>query len=179
MGDKVTAASNEYSSDTRLLIAKGEICKVVAISADINADTKQDKFVIIQTGSEQTQRKCVDQIEHAHAITVHKSQGLGVDHVTIALHETAGRHLLVRQLLYTALTRTIFTTDQALRASLLNTAPEKRQSRLYARVRQQDLPKQVDKLKKLAKGNCILPDAALKCIVEYAQLSEWFWNGQV
>ena len=76
------------------------------------------------------------EVDTAHAMTVHRSQGSQFDQVTVLLPEPDSR-TLTRELLYTALTRAqskvrVITTEESLRAAVAR--PARRATGLAARI---------------------------------------------
>ncbi|MBQ9298428.1 MAG: ATP-dependent RecD-like DNA helicase [Clostridia bacterium] len=108
-GDRVMQIKNNYDIyweknaekyETGVGIFNGEIGKIVEIN-------HKEKYVKIEFDDEKQAMYSyseLDQIEHAYAITIHKSQGSEFDVVILVLPK-AYQMLLTRNLLYTALTR--------------------------------------------------------------------------
>lgn len=93
--DKVMHTKNEYKNND-LFVSNGSFGSIVG----------NKKVFFLERGKPVFFRELqhADQIELAYAITVHKSQGSGFNHVFVVLPDKS-RHLS-RELLYTALTRT-------------------------------------------------------------------------
>jgi exodeoxyribonuclease V alpha subunit len=110
-GDKVMQTKNNYSmewyysddshfSASGIGVFNGDLGRIVSI------DTDAKEAVIRFDGNRDAtyEFKELEQIEHAYAVTVHKSQGSEFPVVILPLFAGAGR-FLSRNLLYTALTR--------------------------------------------------------------------------
>lgn len=74
------------------------------IISNINEEEKQIKVVFDDEKIAWYSYSDLDQLEHAYAITIHKSQGSEFDVVLIVLPQSAPM-LLTRNLLYTGITR--------------------------------------------------------------------------
>lgn len=92
--DKVMHTQNEYK-DNELLVSNGSLGAIVS--------NKKVFFVEHDEPIPIKSLRTQNMLELAYAITVHKSQGSGFNHVFIVLPEKA--RLSYRELLYTALTR--------------------------------------------------------------------------
>ena len=106
VNDKVSARKNDYDpASSCLAMARGELAQVLNVhDADHKARAPRKIDLLLADGTIHLQKTSED-FEHAHAITVHKSQSLGVEEVIVAFHEKCGECLMSRELLYTAMTR--------------------------------------------------------------------------
>jgi len=82
----------------------------------------------------------LDELEHAYAITIHKSQGSEYPAVVIPLLQ-GPRQLYNRNLLYTAVTRarkcvTLVGSDTVFQEMIENTTEQNRNSSLHERIRE-------------------------------------------
>lgn len=93
--DKVMHTKNEYKNN-ELFVSNGSFGSIVG--------NKKVFFIERERPILFKELQNADQIELAYAITVHKSQGSGFNHVFILLPKKSG--FLSRELLYTGLTRT-------------------------------------------------------------------------
>lgn len=93
--DKVMHTKNEYKKN-ELFVSNGSFGSIVG--------NKKVFFVERENSIHFNELQHSDQIELAYAITVHKSQGSGFNHVFVILPSKS--QFLTRELLYTALTRT-------------------------------------------------------------------------
>lgn len=87
--------------------------------------------------------QALDELEHAYAITIHKSQGSEYPAVVMPIL-TGPRMLFNRNLLYTAVTRakkcvTIVGSNQMVQQMITNINEQKRCSSLYTRIRELEL----------------------------------------
>ncbi|MDQ4075851.1 MAG: AAA family ATPase [Chloroflexota bacterium] len=96
LGDRVMAIRNNYEKD----VVNGLQGEVV----DVDPSTKMVKVRFDGEVSASFRKDELDDLTHAYAITVHKSQGGEFPVVVLVLDPSAGP-LLHRQLLYTAVTR--------------------------------------------------------------------------
>lgn len=98
-GDKVIQVANNYELD----VFNGEIGRVISIFEDDERDTcvevmyDEDKTVIYD-------RMCVDELNHAWCLTIHKSQGSEYPVVIMPIHPSQDS-MLNKNLVYTGLTR--------------------------------------------------------------------------
>ncbi len=92
-GDKVICVKNRHD----LEVYNGDLGRVEAVGRDASTIRFDDRVV-------DWPREDLDQIEHAYAVTVHKSQGSEYPAVVLALHRSHGI-MRRRTLLYTAVTR--------------------------------------------------------------------------
>ena len=97
MGDRVMAIRNQYEKD----VVNGLQGRVTDVDLETKAVTAHFDGDVIATFSGIEE---LDDLTHAYAITVHKSQGNEFPVVLLALDHSAGL-LLYRQLVYTAITR--------------------------------------------------------------------------
>lgn len=93
--DKVMHTKNEYKNN-ELFVSNGSFGSIVGNKKVFFVE--RDKPIFFR------EMRNADQIELAYAITVHKSQGSGFNHVFVVLPNKS--RYLSRELLYTALTRT-------------------------------------------------------------------------
>lgn len=108
-GDKVMQTSNNYSKEWRL---QGVGASLGRGDGVFNGDMgtidcmDEDQTYILFDGERLAgyERAELDQLEHAYAVTVHKSQGSEFDTVILPLLY-GGNDFLTRNLLYTAMTR--------------------------------------------------------------------------
>ena len=109
-GDKIIQTSNNYSKEWFLTskdkyyqqgfgVFNGDVGEIL----DINKDSKLATILFEDRQAEYTQNE-LEQLEHAYAITVHKSQGSEFDTVILPLFYGASP-FLTKNLLYTAVTR--------------------------------------------------------------------------
>ncbi|MEC3981025.1 ATP-dependent DNA helicase [Amycolatopsis sp. H20-H5] len=131
-GDKVMPARNNYDKGTAGVF-NGSAGTVTSVDVDDRTVTVtlDDGEAVIYGFDE------LDELAHAYAITVHRSQGSEYAYVVIALSSAAGPFLLQRNLLYTAITRAktmvvIVGSHDALRRAIRNSA-EPRNTRLTTR----------------------------------------------
>ncbi len=129
VGDKVMQIRNNYDKD----VYNGDIGTVVKIdnevqevSVDYDGKTTAYEFIDL------------DEIVHAYAISVHKSQGSEYPAVVIPVL-TQHYMLLQRNLLYTGITRgkklvVLVGTRKALAIAVKNNKPQKRYTRLRERI---------------------------------------------
>jgi exodeoxyribonuclease V alpha subunit len=96
LGDRVMAIRNQYEKDV-VNGLQGEIIDIDSLAKSVTVQF-EDEVSATFTKEE------LDDLTHAYAITVHKSQGNEFPVVLLALDQSAGR-LLYRQLVYTAITR--------------------------------------------------------------------------
>ncbi len=130
VGDKVMQVENNYKKN----VFNGDIGRLARI------DTRKREMVVRIDGHPVTY--CwdeVDELMHAFAVTIHKSQGSEYDAVVVALHPQHHR-MLQRNLLYTAITRArglvvLVGTRRAVGIAVKNDKVRKRHSGLRARLR--------------------------------------------
>lgn len=104
-GDRVMQIKNDYditwerSGETGCGIFNGDIGTIISVLGD-------DECMLIDFDGRLTRYDftMLDELEHAYAITVHKSQGSEYPYVIIPIYN-CGDRLLTRNLLYTAVTR--------------------------------------------------------------------------
>ncbi|MBP9206248.1 MAG: ATP-dependent RecD-like DNA helicase [Kofleriaceae bacterium] len=129
-GDKVMQVKNDYDRG----VFNGDIGAIVALDAD-------DGLVRVGFGGREVDydRNELDQLVHAYAVSVHKSQGSEYPAVVLAL---ANQHymMLERSLLYTAVTRgkklvVVVGSRQALARAVRTTTAKKRLTWLAERIR--------------------------------------------
>ena len=104
-GDRVMQIKNDYdiiwtkNGDEGYGIFNGDIGTVISVLSD-------DECMLIDFEGRLTRYEftMLDELEHAYAITVHKSQGSEYPYVIIPVYN-CGDRLLTRNLLYTAVTR--------------------------------------------------------------------------
>lgn len=109
VGDRVMQIKNNYDimwekKDGETKFGSGIFNGEFGIISNINEEEKQIKVVFDDEKIAWYQFQDLDQLEHAYAITIHKSQGSEFDVVLIVLPQSAPM-LLTRNLLYTGITR--------------------------------------------------------------------------
>jgi hypothetical protein len=118
-GDKVCATENVYDASNRLHLAKGEIARVTRW-----IKLPEGKYALaLQTATSDHPRVDAHSVALAHAITVHKSQSLGVPRILFGFHESCGCALL-----------TLIGSRNGLRHMLMHSTPMVRLSCLGARL---------------------------------------------
>ncbi len=113
MGDKVMQIKNNYqlewevSSKFGLVIEKGlgVFNGDMGIVSDVSTYNGTVEVTYEEGKKVEYQLKMLDELEHAYAITIHKSQGSEYPAVIIPLLPGGARVLFNRNLLYTAVTR--------------------------------------------------------------------------
>ncbi len=129
-GDKVMQIKNNYDKD----VYNGDIGTIVSIDGDSSRlYAKMDCGIVEYDFTE------LDELVHAYAVSIHKSQGSEYPAVVIPLL-TQHYVMLQRNLLYTAITRgkklvVIVGTKKALRIAVANDKTKKRWTRLAERLR--------------------------------------------
>ncbi|NOZ85403.1 MAG: ATP-dependent RecD-like DNA helicase [Deltaproteobacteria bacterium] len=130
MMDRVMQVRNNYD----LQVFNGEVGRVVGIEA--SSQTLQVSFDdrIVPYANDD-----IDDLVHAYACTIHKSQGSEYSAVVIPLH-TQHYIMLKRNLLYTAVTRgkrlvVLVGSEKALQLAIANNRVEKRFTKLAERLR--------------------------------------------
>ncbi|WP_204245002.1 ATP-dependent RecD-like DNA helicase [Cloacibacillus sp. An23] len=129
-GDKVMQIKNNYDKD----VYNGDIGTILSIDGENSRITvKMDAGVVEYDFTE------LDELVHAYAVSIHKSQGSEYPAVVIPLL-TQHYVMLQRNLLYTAITRgkklvVIVGTKKALRIAVANDRTKKRYTRLAQRLR--------------------------------------------
>lgn len=105
IGDKVMQTRNNYDIEWRRGNQEGVGIFNGDIGFIVNADRIRDKIIInFDDRIAEYDVNMLEDIEHAYAITIHKSQGSEYPIVIIPAYEYS-RRLLTRNLLYTAVTR--------------------------------------------------------------------------
>ena len=128
-GDKVMQIKNNYEKD----VYNGDIGTIYKISGEDNTITvKMDSGLVSYDFTE------LDELVHAYAISIHKSQGSEYPAVVIPIL-TQHYVMLQRNLLYTAITRgkklvIIVGTKRALQIAVKNDKTKKRWTRLAERL---------------------------------------------
>ena len=129
-GDKVMQIKNNYDKD----VYNGDIGTIVSIDGENSRlYAKMDAGIVDYDFTE------LDELVHAYAVSIHKSQGSEYPAVVIPLL-TQHYVMLQRNLLYTAITRgkklvVIVGTKKALRIAVANDKTKKRYTRLAERLR--------------------------------------------
>jgi exodeoxyribonuclease V alpha subunit len=132
VGDKVMPIRNNYEKG-RNGVFNGSAGTITALRMDNRClDVELDDGEVVTYDFDE-----LDDLAHAYAITVHRSQGSEYDYVVLALSGAAGRFLLQRNLVYTAITRAktmvvIVGSERALQRAIQNKA-EPRNTRLATR----------------------------------------------
>lgn len=108
-GDRVMQIKNNYDimwekKEAETKIGTGIFNGEFGIISNINEEEKQIKVIFDDEKIAWYSFSDLDQLEHAYAITIHKSQGSEFDVVLIVLPQSAPM-LLTRNLLYTGITR--------------------------------------------------------------------------
>lgn len=162
-GDKVINVKNNYGAETvhgeESPVFNGNIGIVESITTEEDDDGKKSSRMVIdfegigQLVFKDTSFHC---IELAYAVTVHKSQGMGIERVIVALPY----HYMLnsRQLLYTAMTRAkkkciLITSSRTMKATVKKNVVDER--RTYLAEMLQHLKKnKVSSYQKLSKEFC-------------------------
>ena len=129
VGDRVMQTVNDYERGC----FNGEVGEIIAVNVGGREVTIRFATVTATYGS-----KDLSGVEHGWAVTCHKSQGSEYPHVIIVCH-TAHTIMLVRQILYTALTRArtsavIVGQQRAVDIAVRNNKPACRNTRLKERL---------------------------------------------
>ena len=99
VGDKVTQLRNNYDKGTAGVF-NGTVGVVTALSTDEHTLTvRTDEDELVEYGFDE-----LDELAHAYAVTIHRSQGSEYPAVVIPL-TTSSWMMLQRNLLYTGITR--------------------------------------------------------------------------
>ena len=150
-GDKVMQIKNNYKIpweirgkrgivvDEGMGVFNGDvgiIDNINLFSNELTVRFEDDKFVVYSF-------KEVDELEHAYAVTVHKSQGSEYPAVVLPLLD-GPRMLMNRNILYTAVTRAkkcmcIVESEETFAEMVANEKEQKRYSSLARRIREVDL----------------------------------------
>lgn len=109
IGDRVMQIKNNYDiawekSDKTINIGTGIFNGEFGIISNINEEEKQIKVIFDDDKIAMYSFSDLEQLEHAYAITIHKSQGSEFDVVIVVLPQSSPM-LLTRNLLYTGITR--------------------------------------------------------------------------
>ncbi len=128
VGDKVMQIRNNYEK----MVFNGDIGEIVGI------DEEQDKMIVRFDSEVEYERADLDELTHAYAVTVHKSQGSEFKCVVMPVI-TQHYVMLHRNLLYTAVTRAkqrviMVGTKKAIGIAIRNIRLEKRYSWLVQRL---------------------------------------------
>jgi exodeoxyribonuclease V alpha subunit len=132
VGDKVMPVRNNYTKG-KAGVFNGSAGTVTGLDADERSltITLDDGEAVTYDFDE------LDEITHAYAITVHRSQGSEYPYVVVALSNAAGQFLLQRNLLYTAITRArtmvVIVGPHAAYDRAIRTRAKRRNTRLSAR----------------------------------------------
>lgn len=137
--DKIIRTKNYYKSN-RLILSNGSIGLIRSDKEPLLHFLESEEPIPI-TGSDKIRSSELEHFDLAYAITVHKSQGSGFNHVFLILPQKYG--LLSRELVYTALTRsresiTIFIQGENTQV-FENTVFEKARMRSYTESRKTSL----------------------------------------
>ncbi len=141
VGDKVMQIKNNYDiswtkeEENGTGVFNGELGRITDIDTSdgaIKVKFDDDKEVWYEYAD-------LEQLEHAYAITVHKSQGSEFDVVVMPIAQTSPM-LLTRNLLYTAITRAkklliIISSDKIIQFTIQNTDSKKRNTGLEHKLR--------------------------------------------
>ena len=145
VGDKVMQIKNNYDimwskdRENGTGVFNGELGRIVDI--DISDGAIQVKFD--DEKEVWYEYSDLEQLEHAYAITVHKSQGSEFDVVIMPISQSSPM-LLTRNLLYTAITRAkkliiIIGSDKVIQFMIQNVDSKKRNTGLEYKLRQLDI----------------------------------------
>lgn len=109
IGDRIMQIKNNYDimwekKEGETKLGTGIFNGEFGIISNINEEEKQIKVIFDDEKVAWYSYSDLDQLEHAYAITIHKSQGSEFDVVLIVLPQSAPM-LLTRNLLYTGITR--------------------------------------------------------------------------
>lgn len=137
LGDRVIQTRNNYNAADKLGVFNGEIGTVVSagkaeIMVSFPPVSGRERVVEYKPDT-------VYDIEHAYALTIHRTQGSEFPHVLIVCHSSHAR-MLSRQLLYTAITRgkrsVIMVGDErGVAAAIKNDRPARRNTTFVEQVR--------------------------------------------
>lgn len=135
-GDKVMQIRNNYEKD----VYNGDIGTIESVDAE-----NSSLVVKMDSGMVEYDFNELDELVHAYAVSIHKSQGSEYPAVVIPLL-TQHYVMLQRNLLYTAITRgkklvVIVGTKKALRIAVANDKTKKRWTRLTERLRRETAPR--------------------------------------
>jgi exodeoxyribonuclease V alpha subunit len=139
IGDKVMPVRNNYTKGTHGVF-NGSTGTVTAVNTeDQQIDVLLDDGQIVSYAFDE-----LDDLAHAYAITVHRSQGSEYPYVVVPLTTGTPHLLLQRNLLYTAITRAkklvvVVGHERALNIALHN--PARRRNTLLASRLSQNVPK--------------------------------------
>lgn len=138
-GDRVMQIKNNYDivwekNESEIKIGTGIFNGEFGIISNINEEEKQIKVIFDDDKIAWYSFNELDQLEHAYAITIHKSQGSEFDVVLIVLPQSAPM-LLTRNLLYTGITRAkkmliIIGSNRVVEFMIQNTDSKKRNTGL-------------------------------------------------
>lgn len=137
LGDRVIQTRNNYNAADNLGVFNGEIGSVVSagkaeIMVSFPPVSGRERVVGYKPDG-------VYDLEHAYALTIHRTQGSEFPHVLIVCHSSHAR-MLSRQLLYTAITRgkrsVIMVGDErGVAAAIKNDRPARRNTTFVEQVR--------------------------------------------
>ena len=140
-GDRVMQIKNDYDiywekkftkdkkTENGSGIYNGEMGKIIQIDKDLVTVQFDDDKIAWYTNSD------LDELEHAYAVTIHKSQGSEFDVVIMVVPSDCTKMLLTRNLLYTGMTRAkelliVLSSEQVIDFMLNNTEIKKRNTGL-------------------------------------------------
>ena len=131
LGDRVIQTVNDY----KLEVFNGEVGSVVDFNDDLGLMTVDmgDRKVFYEKAQ-------AFSLQHAYALTIHKSQGSEFPWVVCVVH-SSHTHMLTRQLFYTAITRAkkgviLVGNQKGIAVATSAKAPPKRNTGLVARMRE-------------------------------------------
>jgi exodeoxyribonuclease V alpha subunit len=150
-GDKVMQIKNNYDLIWKIRTERGLVIDegLGIFNGDMGIITEIDNYADTLTVEfdehrlVEYQMKQLEELEHAYAVTVHKSQGSEYPAVVIPL--LSGPHQLYnRNLIYTAITRakkcvTIVGSEEVLKNMVQNTTEQKRNTSLAERIVELDI----------------------------------------
>lgn len=145
VGDRVMQIKNNYDimwekKSGEQKFGSGIFNGEFGIISNINEEEKQIKVDFDDEKIAWYQFQDLDQLEHAYAITIHKSQGSEFDVVLIVLSQSAPM-LLTRNLLYTGITRAkkmliVIGSKNIVEFMIKNTDSKKRNTGLMYKLRE-------------------------------------------
>ena len=145
-GDKVMQIKNNYQMEWEIRTARGTVTEngMGIYNGDIGVITKINRFaeemeiLFDENKTVYYPFSATEDLEHAYAVTIHKSQGS--EYPAVVLPILSGpQMLLTRNLLYTAVTRatrcvTIVGSENAIRQMIANANERKRYTGLCDRI---------------------------------------------
>lgn len=145
IGDRIMQIKNNYDimwekKEGETKFGTGIFNGEFGIISNINEEEKQIKVIFDDEKVAWYPYSDLDQLEHAYAITIHKSQGSEFDVVLIVLPQSAPM-LLTRNLLYTGITRAkkmliVIGSKRVVEFMIGNTDSKKRNTGLKYKLRE-------------------------------------------